>query len=991
MSFGPGGLEGLHVCRQAFVLRVRTQSCQYFSDNSAGTFERVAPETLTQRRRQRQGFLTATKRHDTVASRPCGPKLQKTPKGSLRRYTPGHDGRSSMRAIAWFLAEVLRLLLEFALTACLELLRCAVRLLYWTVRRYGWGRVGTFFGVALASLYLHAEFGGATVTAASLASVTLSTLAVWAAVWYGGLWLAHRGRRRLNPATPTGPSPVCHSASAAPTATMNASSSTAASPLPPPPPPTAPSPPTASPPGGEIWGRIVSLASLQEAWRRVLSRNGGPGPDGTTIELFALDAERRLQVLAEALARGQYSPAPPRWVEVPKRSGGTRKLGILSVQDRIVQQAIQAVCAPLWDRRLAPCSFAYRPGRSALQAVAAVEQVLALGRVWVVDADIEAFFDSVPHSALFAVLQDWVPDERARQLVERCVIASSPAQGRGLAQGAPLSPLLANLYLDRFDRALLQAGHRPLRYADDFVILCATRQEAEAVLATARRLLDGLGLRLNAEKTRIVHRDEGFTFLGYVFSRDGKRPSEHAIASLNARLAAASGHETRRQIVAGWQGYFGEGAATPASSEPHEVVPGDEPVEALGDAPWWGGEDGAALPDSDKPADPPPLAEYRERFLGRPDVFACHWERGGRQGYLPIRRPVTDREIEDHLAGRIVLGTYLLHPDGTTRALVLDIDGPSTTEAGRATAFQAAHRLATALQKHGIAPVWVDSGGKGYHLWLCFSASVPAKAVRQWATGWLDRFRPFPEGVLVEVFPKQDGLAAGALGALIRLPLGRHPETGRPSVLLSMEGQSLADPWPALAAAPLLNPEALHRAAEGPREPGSWPDPPEAVAPLVRGCALVGALVRKAAESRHLRHTERLALLYTLGPLGEAGRTYVHQVIGLCSNYDPRITERWIQRLEPGHRPIKCATLKDWLKDHLPGVTCPCVPNVTNSSPMDLLRQSVKAGRKPPRPSSEGTPAKIESAWEDVAQEMFGEALSSATASSGETRGGDGR
>jgi group II intron reverse transcriptase/maturase len=715
-----------------------------------------------------------------------------------------------------------------------------------------------------------------------------------------------------------------------------------------------------------LWEQAVHPTTLQEAWQRVLARGGGPGPDGVTIEAFALEAERQLQHLAMELRTGSYQPRPPRWVEVPKPQGGVRRLAVLGVRDRIVQQALHLVLIPIWDKRFAPCSYAYRPGRSALQAVHAVERALAVGRVWVVDADIASFFDRVPHRPLFALLEEWLPDPQVRGLVQTCVAAGSPETGRGLAQGAPLSPLLANLYLHRFDTAFLEAGHTLIRYADDFVILCATRQQAEAALQMAKRLLQGLALSLHPDKTRIVHRDEGFTFLGFAFNKDGKRPSEEALESLSARLAATSDEATRQQILTGWQGYFGEAPVSDhRDGDPAHEASGADEVHP--DAPWCSELEDEAGPLLSTGVGGSPLALYRARFVGRPEVFARYWQREGRKGYTPVRRAVTDEDLRAHLVGQEILGTYLLHPDGTTKAVVLDVDGPTASEEGQARAFPMARRLADALHRHGIPPLWVISGGKGFHLWLCFAEPVPAKAVRQWMVTWLDQFRPFPEGVLVEVFPKQDGLALGGLGALIRLPLGRHPETGRPSRLLTPQGELVADPWTFLACAPWVNGQALLQSP--PARLSSRPEPPEAIAPVVKGCALLWGLVRKAAETHHLRHTERLALLYTLGHLGEVGQAYLHQVIGLCANYDPRITQRWIQRLDDGHKPIRCATLKEWLKDHLPGVACPCVPKRANPSPLDLLRRAESL--TPSVPSSESTAR----AWDGVAQEMFGEAL----------------
>jgi len=218
-----------------------------------------------------------------------------------------------MRALVWLVAEVLRLLVQFVLAAILEIVRCTVRLLYWSVRTYGWGRVGSFLGAVLISLWLHATLDRLAFTGASMGSLTVTTFAVWG----GGLWLIQRGSQWLNAArpmeVPAPPPPETGS-------------------LPPPPdgiPASLPSPSAASSSpstrsleGRGFGGQLISLVTLQEAWRRVLVRHGSPGTDGMTVEAFALDADRHLRALRDELASGRYRPHPPRWIDVPKRSGG---------------------------------------------------------------------------------------------------------------------------------------------------------------------------------------------------------------------------------------------------------------------------------------------------------------------------------------------------------------------------------------------------------------------------------------------------------------------------------------------------------------------------------------------------------------------------------------------------------------------------------------------------------------------------------------------
>ena len=248
---------------------------------------------------------------------------------------------------------------------------------------------------------------------------------------------------------------------------------------------------------------VFAPSALHEAWRRVRSNGGGAGGDGETIPAFAARLDQRLAGLAASLTSGRYRPGPLRRVPIAKPNGGQRELAIPCLVDRVAQTALLIALTPLLDHRMSETSFAYRPGRSVAQALAAARADVARGRRVVVDADIAGFFDNVPHGPLLAELAIWLDDPRLLALIG-VWLRGFGGDGRGLAQGAPLSPLLANLWLHPLDRLLAAAGLSAIRYADDFVVLCATAQEADHALALVRGICTERGLALHPGKTRIA-------------------------------------------------------------------------------------------------------------------------------------------------------------------------------------------------------------------------------------------------------------------------------------------------------------------------------------------------------------------------------------------------------------------------------------------------------------------------------------------------------
>ena len=298
-------------------------------------------------------------------------------------------------------------------------------------------------------------------------------------------------------------------------------------------------------PGG-LYDQATRHATLWKAWEKVRSNNGAGGGDGMTIERFSDGAHGRVSKLSHELRLGRYHPGPSRRVFIPKPDGTTRPLDIPAIPDRIAQAAVALILSPLLEEEFEDSSFAYRPGRSVMDAVARVAKHRRAGFRWVVDGDITRYFERVPHEALLQRLERSVQDTSLVDLVATWLDHHNHA-GLGLPQGSPLSPLLANLYLDDVDEAIEGRGLRLVRFADDFLILC--RDEALALGARERiaALLAEHGLELNAEKSRITSFDKGVRFLGHLFVKSmvvkeiplDDMPAEDVVSAAEQLNAAA--------------------------------------------------------------------------------------------------------------------------------------------------------------------------------------------------------------------------------------------------------------------------------------------------------------------------------------------------------------------------------------------------------------------------------------------------------------------
>jgi RNA-directed DNA polymerase len=291
--------------------------------------------------------------------------------------------------------------------------------------------------------------------------------------------------------------------------------------------------------------KVFASKTLAVAWDKVRGNGGGRGVDGQSIERFEARRDEYLAELGDALRQGRYQPQAVRRVEIPKGDGRTRPLGIPTVKDRIVQTAVKLVIEPIFETMFLPSSYGFRPGRGCKDALREVDRLLGEGHAFVVDADLRSYFDSIPHEPLMARVEAHISDGRLlallRSFLEQDIFdgMQSWTPAEGTPQGAVISPLLANLYLHDLDVQMRDKGHRMVRYADDFVVLCRSREEAQAALAEVGEWVQANGLSLHPDKTQIGdwrQPGQGFEFLGYRFEAGRRWVRKKSLAHLRQKV-----------------------------------------------------------------------------------------------------------------------------------------------------------------------------------------------------------------------------------------------------------------------------------------------------------------------------------------------------------------------------------------------------------------------------------------------------------------------
>jgi RNA-directed DNA polymerase len=325
-----------------------------------------------------------------------------------------------------------------------------------------------------------------------------------------------------------------------------------------------------------LYDKVWKMENLQRSVVKVAAGKSPKKPDGRKCRRYAEQSAQRLPQLQRMLKEGRYEPKPAQRVWIPKLgSKELRPLGVPPVENRVVEMALRNVLEPIFEHTFAEHSYGFRPGRGAKDALRRVVELLRAGKMWVVDADLKGYFDSIPQDKLLATVQERVSDGAVLELIQRFLKQGVMESGKGWSptengtpQGSVLSPLLANIYLNPLDHRMAEQGWQMVRYADDFIILCESEAQARQALQEVRQWVEQAGLILHPTKTRIVDSSQagGFDFLGYHFERGLRWPREKSLTKLKEAIRqktkrTRSGSmpqiiEETNRTLRGWINYF---------------------------------------------------------------------------------------------------------------------------------------------------------------------------------------------------------------------------------------------------------------------------------------------------------------------------------------------------------------------------------------------------------------------------------------------------
>lgn len=315
-----------------------------------------------------------------------------------------------------------------------------------------------------------------------------------------------------------------------------------------------------------LWSQLTDETTFENAWQKVRSNLGAPGIDRISVQEFGQNVGTNLPMLRNLVKENAYEPLPLKTFEKKQKSGKIRELHILTVRDRIVHEALLSVLQPVFEPKFLNCSYAYRTGRSQQKAIERVERNIKRGRDHFFDGDIKSFFDEIDRKIMLEMLGSQIDDRNVLALLEKCIHVKDGPNGRGIAQGMAIAPLLSNIYLHSFDDKMMRAQWVYIRFSDNLLVLDKDSKKITTASELIAEQLEFLRLKLNKEKTTSGHISKGFVFLGYHFDENGKRPSDTAVERLGekvgdtltnlAGLSEKQLHEKLDSIVRGWLNYF---------------------------------------------------------------------------------------------------------------------------------------------------------------------------------------------------------------------------------------------------------------------------------------------------------------------------------------------------------------------------------------------------------------------------------------------------
>ena len=784
----------------------------------------------------------------------------------------------------------------------------------------------------------------------------------------------------------------------------------------------------------------LTIKHFWKGWGRLKKKGRvGQGIDGLSVDDIS-DPSGFITGLFQDVQEGQYKPDPVREAVIHER-GKSRKIGIVTLRDYVVQGAVISLLQPHCESRFLDCSYAYRPGRSAMQAADVIAEAISSRRFQtVVESDFQGFFDMIDHEQLLRQALGFFPGKE--DWLKR-IFAITLQSELGLIQGAPVSPLYSNLFLHMFDQYFEQIAPFYLRYSDDFLLFTDSIEEGERLLDRVQDAAKQLQLSLKLDKTDVKPVSEGFDFLGHRFDLTGKRAGLKALSSLEQNLRAIIDAEQEtdlfhiriEQAVRGWEQYFGPvdwkqihdrdvrllsvhfhpGEADAADMNEASQSQDNEAVWRIqarvklameqDDIPvcfFWLArleeQDGKAayeqyrtlnieemtfthfsicmtyirdFHNSRSPEDARGalldwllFEQYFEtaQLLSVMEVIASQSEapirherleermktwftadesRFGHDLYIKGIRRIREKkrgwtvtDLHDHVNGNVTLAQYLVNAEGQVPYAILDVDvlkpyvftDKKTFEDAMNSAWKTTLMLYDESVKNGFHPLLEKSGQRGYHLWFFFQE--PADVDR--ASGFLRelvRGVEYDERISVECFPKQLKWKKGMISQAIKIPGGLHPVSGNQSVFLDRDETPL-DLEEALSSIRRIRLSDVakwtERRAQDPitkRLPGKA-QPLKPFAELQEKCPVMDYYVRKASKAKHLSHDERMFFLSLAGPLGEDGRTFIHQVMGHTSNYRQDVTDRYVNRAYD--LPISCPKIREKYPEAVEQVPCHC-------------------------------------------------------------------